>query len=534
MKAFTALFQALDATTSTQAKLAAVQAWLEAVPAADAAWGVFFLTGQKLPQRVPVAELKALAASEARIPAWLFDESYEAVGDLAETIALLLPAPQQPQAVPLHQLVEGQLLGLRALDPASRAAVVRQVWCSLPSEQRLVWNKLVTGAFRVGVSRQLVLRALAAVTGLEVGTLAHRLMGGWKPSPTAWQSLIATDQSDARTGRPYPFCLAHPLEQPVAQLGPREAWQAEWKWDGIRAQLVCRGGTVQLWSRGDELISETFPELVAAGRHAFAEDLVLDGEVLVWRDGRPAGFGELQKRLGRKQVSPRLQASLPVVLLVYDLLERAGEDLRAQPLAVRRAALEQLMRDVVLPVSPLQLAPVLAAPDWPGLAAAREQSRAEGVEGLMLKRLDSPYAVGRARGDWWKWKVVPYTVDAVLVYAQRGHGRRANLYTDYTFAVWQGDALVPFAKAYSGLSDAEMREVDAFIRANTLERFGPVRTVAPGLVFEIAFEGLQLSTRHKSGIAVRFPRMVRLRRDKPPAEADRLEDIRAMLARTAC
>lgn len=526
---FSELFARLDATTSTQAKVEALCRWLAEAPPADAAWGVWFLTGGRPRRLVPVAQIKAVAAELAEVPVWLFDECYDAVGDLAETVALLVPPPAQSQASPpLHQLVEQQLLPLARADEGARAAALRGLWSGLPPAQRLVCNKLLTGSFRVGVSRQLVLRALSLHSGVAVETLAHRLMGGWQPEVAAWYRLLARDESDADRGRPYPFLLAHPLEGEAADLGPRSDWQAEWKWDGIRAQLVRREGAVQLWSRGDELISDAFPELIAAAQ-SLPADLVLDGEILVWQDARPEPFTALQKRLGRKSADRRVQARWPALLLAYDLLERDGRDLRAQPLQARRAALEALGLPPP-PAGPLCLAPVHPGADWAALAAARATAREQGVEGLMLKRLASPYGVGRARGDWWKWKIAPYTLDAVLVYAQRGHGRRASLYTDYTFALWQGERLVPFAKAYSGLSDEEIRAVDAFIRAHTLERFGPVRTVAPELVFEIAFEDLQLSSRHKSGVAVRFPRMLRWRRDKRAAEADRLETIHALLS----
>ena len=533
MRAFAALYAALDASTRTQAKVDALSAWLRGAAPADAAWGVYFLTGQRPRRLVPVSVLKTLAADLAGIPTWLFDESYESVGDLAETIALLLPGEGAQADLPLHRVVEDHLLPLAGMDDAARTEALREMWACLPVEQRLVWNKLVTGAFRVGVSRLLVLRALALVSGVSAGTLAHRMMGGWKPGEASWQRLLSADETDADHTRPYPFFLAHPLEQAPAELGARADWQVEWKWDGIRAQLVRRQGNVQLWSRGDELISEAFPELIQAGQGELVEDAVVDGELLVWRNDAPAPFADLQKRLGRKRPERRIQANLPVVLLVYDLLELAGEDLRSLPLAMRREKLEALLQarenGPHTTSRRLLLAPLLTAPTWEALARARSESRKHGVEGLMIKRRDSAYGVGRTRGDWWKWKIEPYTLDAVLVYAQRGHGRRASLYTDYTFAVWDGDELVPFAKAYSGLSDAEIREVDAFIRAHTVEKFGPVRTVEPQLVFEIAFEGLQLSKRHKSGVAVRFPRMLRIRRDKPIQEADRLEQIHAML-----
>jgi DNA ligase-1 len=528
MKAFARLYAELDATTATRGKLDALTRYFATAALEDAAWAVYFLSGGKPKQLVPTKVLRALAIEQAGIPDWLFEESYQAVGDLAETIAHLLPAASGSTDAPLAEWVEERLLPLRGLDEASMRARVVAAWTALDTLERFVFNKLVTGSFRVGVSKQLVIRALAAAFALDPQRIAERLAGTWTPSPGAFLNLVAKEGDARAAGAPYPFFLAHPLQMEPASLGERDAWQAEWKWDGVRAQLVRRAGELYLWSRGEELMSERFPELVAAGR-ALPEGTVLDGEVLVWREGEasPRPFAALQARLNRKSVGAKLLAETPVAFLAYDLLERDGADLRTAPLAARRAALEALLGTSA--GWPLTLSPIVAALSWEALAAARDEARKRGVEGLMLKRLASAYGVGRTRGDWWKWKLDPMSVDAVLVYAQRGHGRRASVYTDYTFAVWDGDALVPFAKAYSGLTDAEFREVDAFVRKNTFEKFGPVRSVKPELVFEIGFEGIQRSPRHKSGIAVRFPRMLRWRSDKRPEEADGLDALRALL-----
>jgi DNA ligase 1 len=392
-----------------------------------------------------------------------------------------------------------------------------------------VWNKLITGGFRVGVSQSLVVRALARVGGVDEATVAHRLMGAWEPTPDFFTRLFEPDTRDTDLSRPYPFFLAYPLEEPLETLGDAAEWQVEWKWDGIRAQLIRRAGRTFIWSRGEELITERFPELAEAAA-LLPDGTVLDGEILPWLGERPLPFAQLQRRIGRKTLGPRILAEVPVVLVCYDLLEVASEDARERPLAWRRAELERLL--VSLPWAArerMPVSPVAAAERWEQVAEAYEASRERAAEGLMLKRLDSPYRVGRRGGDWWKWKVEPFTVDAVMVYAQRGHGKRASLYTDYTFAVWKDGELVPFAKAYTGLTDAEIRKVDAWVRRNAIQRFGPVRTVKPELVFELAFEGIQRSPRHKSGIAVRFPRILRWRTDKRPEEADSLETIEAML-----
>ncbi|KAF1048929.1 ATP-dependent DNA ligase [Xylophilus sp.] len=550
MRAFAALYRALDASTSSLAKQAALQQYLRAAPPCDAAWAVYFLAGGKPRQLVPTRLLRQLAQEAAGLPQWLFDESYEAVGDLAETVALLLPPPApgaQPADDGLATWVGQRLLPLRGLAPESLAAALRAQWAQLAVEERLVYFKLITGAFRVGVSRLQVTQALAAVGGVDAKLVAQRLIGythlAARPAARDYQALIAP-ASDAGTGpaetsgHPYPFFLAHPLAAPpetfADQLGPVADWLVEWKWDGIRAQAVRRAGRSWIWSRGEELVSERFPELLAMA-DALPDGTVLDGESAVWRDGRVQPFAELQKRIGRKTIGPKLQRDIPVVFIAYDLLQHEGRDLRDTPQGARRTALDALLAEVAHPA--LVASPLLAAADWLELAAQRAGARALGVEGMMLKARAGRYGVGRTRdvGTWWKWKIDPLSVDAVLIYAQRGHGRRASLYSDYTFAVWnaapgtEGRALVPFAKAYSGLTDAEMARVDAIVRRTTIESFGPVRSVKPTLVFELGFEGISRSPRHKSGIAVRFPRMLRWREDKPVEEADTLDTLAALL-----
>jgi DNA ligase 1 len=527
VRRFAALHAELDETTRTREKVEALARYLAAAPPADAAWAVHFLSGNRPRRLVGARKLAGWAVEAAGVPAWLFDECYEAVGDLAETISLLLPPPSESADLPLAGWVEGALLPLRGLPEAEQREAVLRAWSRLGGAERHVWNKLITGAFRVGVSASLVVRALARVSGLDEPTLAHRLMGGWEPSAEAYLRLVAPDTRDADPGRPYPFFLAHPLEGGPEGLGEPEAWQVEWKWDGIRAQLVRRRGRAWLWSRGEELITEAFPEVVEAAA-LLPDGTVLDGELLPWREGAPLAFSALQRRLGRRAVGKRLLAEVPVALLAYDLLEVGGEDVRERDLTWRRSALEDLLS--ATPAGRrLQLSPLVPGEGWDAVREAHRSARGRGTEGLMLKRRDGPYGAGRRKGGWWKWKVAPYTADAVLLYAQRGHGRRASLYTDYTFGVWSGGELVPFAKAYSGLTDEEILRVDAFVRRSSTERFGPVRAVRPELVFEIAFEGIQRSPRHRSGVAVRFPRIARWRHDKGPEDADSLETLAALI-----
>lgn len=529
MREFARLYTALDETTRTNAKVKAMAEYFASADPADAAWAVHFLSGGRPKRLIGARRLGEWAMEAAGVPDWLFEESYHAVGDLAETISLLLPPATAPAELPLHRWVEERLLPLAGEDEATQRAAVLRAWDGLDGAERYVWNKLITGGFRVGVSQSLVVRALARASGIDEPTIAHRLMGSWEPRPEVFARLVSDDTGDADVSRPYPFFLAYALEGEPDALGEAAEWQAEWKWDGIRAQLIRRAGESFLWSRGEDLLTERFPELTEAAA-LLPDGTVLDGEVMPWRDGAPLPFAQLQRRIGRKKLGPRILAEVPVVLVVYDLLETDGEDVREESLAWRRERLETLLAGLPQAARARLLpSPVVEGDDWAAVQAAYDGARERGAEGLMLKRRDAPYGTGRRRGPWWKWKVEPFTADAVMVYAQAGHGRRASLYTDYTFALWHEGALVPFAKAYSGLTDAEIRKVDAWIRRNTTEKFGPVRSVRPELVFELGFEGVQPSPRHKSGIAVRFPRILRWRTDKRPEDADTLETVRGMM-----
>ena len=555
MKAFANLYAQLDATTSSNSKLIFLQDYFRVASTADAAWAVYFLAGGRPRRVVPTKVLRELAIQASGLPLWLFEESYEAVGDLAETITLLLPTSPSASSDGLAFWVQERLLPLRSVAPDNIVAQLLPLLLQLDRASQLVFIKLITGGFRVGVSRLLVTRALAALSGVDAKRIAQRMVGytdiSARPTAALFERLIAAagdDLHDTRDpGQPYPFFLAHALQTDStefdAQLGSPANWQVEWKWDGIRAQLVKRQGQIWLWSRGEELVTERFPELAALAAY-LPDGTVLDGEIVVYKDARVQPFALLQQRIGRKTLGTKLLTQIPVAMLAYDLLEWQGADIRQQPQAVRREKLVGLVNLVNLvnlagktAQSQLLISEVLHGDTWADFAQQRKQARGLGVEGLMLKNAAAQYGVGRTKdvGVWWKWKIDPYTVDAVLIYAQAGHGRRAGLYTDFTFAVWDGPEgtadrrLVPFAKAYSGLTDAEMRQVDAIVRKTTIEKFGPVRSVTPTLVFELGFEGISLSPRHKSGIAVRFPRMLRWRTDKPLSEADTLESLRALL-----
>ncbi len=579
MKRFSRLFSELDATTSTNEKVEALTRYFNEAPPRDAAWAVYFLAGGKPRQVVKTASLVALACQIAQIESWLFDESYQSVGDLAETIALVLPRGDEPSDVGLAEWVEDRLLPLRGLPDEEVAQRVAGYWQELDTLGRFLLTKLVGGGFRVGVSKLLVQRALATHAGIDAKRVAQRMMGYTDgkslPSPERYEALIVKTQEGVEevrdAGQPYPFFLAHQLDLPPelfsARLGAPAAWMVEWKYDGIRGQVIKRHGKVWIWSRGEELVTERFPEIEALALQ-LPDGTAIDGEILVWKEepdpgtgeilGRPAPFALLQQRIGRKNLTKKILADAPVRFMAYDLLEQDGRDVRSLAQRERRAQLEGLLTG-----TPFLLSPVQTGTSWIEFARVRQQSRERGVEGLMLKRLDAAYGTGRtkAEGLWWKWKIDPMTIDCVLIYAQAGHGRRASLYTDYTFAVWnrpprdraEADAvvaaitrkepvraraegetqeplqLVAFAKAYSGLTDEEFKQIDAVIRKSTLEKFGPVRSVRPSLVFELGFEGINRSGRHKSGIAVRFPRMLRIRHDKPLHEADSLAQLETLL-----
>jgi DNA ligase 1 len=524
MKRFAALYAAIDGTTRTNEKVAALAAYLAEAPPQDRLWTVALFSGRRPRRTITATTLREWAAERAGLPLWLFEESYAVVGDLAETIALILPPPATSTDDSLTHWIT-HIRHLATLDEPARKAGIFAAWDSLYPPERFLLTKLLTGGFRVGISQTLMIRALSQATGQPVADLTHRLMGNWTPDKITWDALIdANTQTDL--SQPYPFYLAYALEDPT-DLGDPALWFAERKWDGIRGQFILRGQTHHVWSRGEDLITDRFPELAQLADY-LPQGTVIDGEILAFSYDRPLPFADLQKRIGRKTVPRKLLTEAPVILMAYDLLEDQGQDVRALPFARRRERLNSLC--ATIPASaPLCLSPAVPFTTTADLARERIASCDLGAEGLMLKRLDSPYQTGRKRGDWWKWKVDPLTVDAVMIYAQAGHGRRANLYTDYTFAVRDGNALVPFAKAYSGLTDAEFTEITNWVRKNTLQRFGPVRQVPPELVFEIAFEGIQASPRHKSGIALRFPRMARWRHDKPASEINTLDDLKHLL-----
>jgi DNA ligase-1 len=536
MKAFARLFLSLDETNKTNEKVKVLKDYFIGVPDTDKMHMLALFTGRKPKRYINSTQIRTWAIEASNIPAWLFGESYQVVGDLAETMALLMPQKESTNEKNLTQWV-AELNALGDKTEEERKLWLMDSWATLDSQERFVFNKLLTGNFRVGVSQNLVIKALADITKLDAATLTHRIMGNWMPETYTYDQLVQESGASDDISRPYPFFLAYPVQETSDKnksaeeiqgiLGDADQWQAEWKWDGIRAQMIKRDGKIFIWSRGEDLATEKFPEL-----HPFLNNLpdgtVIDGEILSFQNGLPMPFNVLQTRIGRKNLNKKILEESPVAVIAYDCLEYKGEDIRNKTQSDRREILESLQAATPFPEI-FRLSALINFGSWNELAEIRERSRAMIAEGIMLKRKSATYQIGRRRGDWWKWKIDPLSVDAVMIYAQKGHGRRADLYTDYTFAVWDGDKLVPFAKAYSGLTDAEINKVDYFIKRNTLEKFGPVRTVKPELVFEIGFEGINKSTRHKSGIALRFPRILRWRHDKPKEEADTLDSLRALL-----
>lgn len=524
MEAFAELIDKIDQTQSTNEKVSCIQQYFESATAEDAAWALFFLSGNRLKRFVSSRLLLEWCQQETDLPEWLVGECYDTVGDTAETVALLLRPIDMPIAqskLSLSHWMEERILPLREETIDRQKIEICSCWRTLDRKGCFVLNKILTGSLRIGVSQLLTLSGLSKAYKIPRENLSQRLMGNWEPTKEFFEFLVSKNNLLQENLNPYPFYLASPWEGEFSTLGDPKKWFVEWKWDGIRAQAISRGGMQALWSRGNELISDQFPEIMHTISHLPA-GIVLDGEILAYREGKPLPFAELQKRLNRKSLTKKLLEEVPVAFMIYDVLEYESKDIRQMPLQDRKVILETVLQYD----TGLILSERLTVGSWDELVTLREGAKVKATEGLMIKKADSPFGVGRQRGSWWKYKVDPMTIDAVLLYAQAGKGRRANLYTDYTFGVWDGEELVPIAKAYSGLEQKEIDELDKWIRRNTLEKFGPVRKVKAEQVFEIAFEGIQKSNRHKSGIALRFPRIARWRLDKPFTECDTIQGIK--------
>lgn len=532
MKNFAELIKALDSSNKTSVKVDALTNYFRNASDEDKVWTIAILSHRRPPRPVNTTLLRLWANELADIPLWLFEESYHIVGDLAETIALVIPTTKEHSDRSLTEFLQ-EIIALRKKTDIEKKEYLQTNWLALNYYERFVFTKLITGSLRIGVSQKLMTRALSKAKNIDEDALAYKLMGDWNPNTITFQELILDEKSSDYLSKPYPFYLAYPIEGEPSNLGNAEDWSAEHKWDGIRSQTIIRDNEIYVWSRGEELVTDKYPEF-GSFPGVIPNGTVIDGEILPFIDNEIGTFNDLQTRIGRKTVSATILKKSPVIIKAYDLLEWKGQDIRNLPFEERRILLEKLYDDIKDFNIPLQLSERVKFSTWEELTEERLRSREMKSEGLMIKRKDSPYLVGRKKGDWWKWKIEPLVIDAVLTYAMRGHGRRSNLFTDYTFALWQDNdknerELVTFAKAYSGLTDAEFRMVDDWIKKNTLERFGPVRSVTPQLVFEIGFEGISLSKRHKSGIATRFPRILRWRHDKKIDEANSIEDLKSMI-----
>jgi DNA ligase 1 len=526
MELFADMFSLLDQTNKTLDKVDIIKEYFNNAPDEDKLWVLYFFSGGKLKKYFNTSQLWNWAVEYSGLPDWLVSESYNSVGDMAETISLILPNPEKQSKESLVYWIN-YLEAMKDITESERREKIINAWKSLNQAERFVFIKIITGGFRVGASQKIVINSLSELLNIPVNIIAHRIMGKWHPNEITFEKLIHGDDSYEDVSKPYPFYLAYAIESEPEDLGSPEQWQAEWKWDGIRGQVIYRKAELFVWSRGEDLVTEKFPEFAELTK-TLPDGTVLDGEIICFTDGKPLPFNVLQTRIGRKNITPKILNEAPVSFIVYDILESGGKDIREKPLVERRKIIDDLL--VKLADSKVLVpSPVIEFKKWDELRKLREKSREYSTEGIMLKRKSSEYGVGRKKGDWWKWKIDPYTIDAVMIYAQKGHGRRADLYTDYTFGVWENEKLVTFAKAYSGLTDKEIKEVDSFVKKNTIEKFGPVRTVKPELVFELAFEGIAVSSRHKSGVALRFPRIARWRKDKKPEEADTLENLKMLL-----
>lgn len=526
MKQFARLFEQIDQTQSTNEKIQFMVDYFQKAPSSDAAWALYFLSGKRMKRLIGSSKLVQWCLDELNMPHWLFQESYAFVGDTAETITLLFSNHNEKfrHDLSLADWMEKRILPLREASNEKQRELITHWWRGSSRMERFLINKILIGSFRVGVDQSLALRALEKALKVPRSLLAQRLLGEWVPSEDFFNRLKEKDQTEIHL-TPYPFYLASPLDQSLQSLGDPQHWLPEWKWDGIRAQFIYSGeGQYLIWSRGNEPVTLQFPELGELISH-FPFPLILDGEILAYKENRPLPFQSLQKRLGRKTTSKSVMESIPIIFMAYDFLNNNGEDLRQFDLRTRRKHLIELMNSMPS-TAPIKLSEEIAFESWEELKSKREIVRSLGTEGIMLKKWDSHYEVGRKRGAWWKFKIDPMTIDAVLLYAQPGSGRRANLYTDYTFAIWENEHLIPIAKAYSGLTEEEISKLDRWIRKNTVDKFGPVRQVKPEQVFEIAFEGIQPSNRHKSGVALRFPRISRWRMDKTADQADHLQQIK--------
>ncbi|MBT5377938.1 MAG: ATP-dependent DNA ligase [Opitutae bacterium] len=527
MNHFTQLFQSVDSVSGTNQRIRYLREYFEESKPEDSIWACWFLDGNRVKNLIRLKDLKILVADVCSLPLWLVEDSHEVVGDLAETLSLLLKSfAKGKEPIPLSTVVEKFILPLSSMNVEEKCRTIKDAWARLRPEDLLPYHKLMMGAFRMGISNGNLCRALGDINNVPPAIIAQRMMGKWQPGDRTLQNIIVSATTEEDLNAPVPFCLASPLMAKVNTLGDNAEWQIEWKWDGIRAQLIKSHSGTLIWSRGGESVGGAFPEILEAAK-LLPKGVCLDGEILAWNQNGLMPFHDLQRRLGRKSPGVQIQRTVPTRFIAYDIIRFAGEDLRNKVLVKRRHLLEQLVTS--LPSQyPIGISRPVEAGNWEEYQILRDESREKGVEGFMLKHIESRYNPGRKKGGWYKWKIAPLEADMVLVGAQMGHGRRANIFSDYSLAVWHKDELVVVAKAYSGLTDNEILKVDKQIRKTIIGKFGPVRSVKPMIVFQVAFEGVQRSRRRKTGVGLRFPRIQRWRQDKLPEEAGHLDEIMAL------
>ena len=556
-RSFGNLINNLEQCNSTKKKINLISVFIKDIDPRDGSWILLLLMSSRQKRVITGRRLKDILQASFRMPSWLIDDCFAQVGDSAETISLLWPQlkseltdaniecsevynklfNEPKESKPLHWWMETLLPAIKDATETTQNRLILKLWSDIADQDHYLTNKLITGGFRNGVSKGLVVKSIAKAYKLDESTVLERLM---KPIEinNIWFQELTHPVSINRTDRgaiPYPFYLASPVEIEKIKETPPADWRLEYKWDGIRGQLIKRDTGAYLWSRGEELVNHVFPEIIEMAEN-LPDGTVLDGEILCWQKDvrKPMAFASLQRRLGRKTVNKKLLKECPTVFLAYDILEHKSIDIRAYNLRDRLKLLESVQLNYNHPCLVIDNEKEFA--EWEELIQLRDRARLEGAEGLMIKKISSHYLSGRKRGYWWKYKHDPMTLDAVLIYAQAGTGKRANLFTDYTFALWDNSnknskdrKLVTFAKAYSGLNNSELMELDKWIRTHTIERYGPTRVVEQKQIFEIAFEGVMESKRHKCGLAVRFPRIHRWRIDKPVMEADCIEQAQALL-----
>jgi len=527
MKAFAKLISNLEQTSKEAFKVTALAQYFSNATDEDKLWTLALFTGTRPKRVVDIKALKEFAEQVYTEGEWLFEASHQIVGDMAETIAYFLPKAKRNGNHTLSEWIS-MIRTIFNAERIDQRDAITKAWDTLRPEERFIFNKLITGGFRIDVSLKLLSKALAIVTGKDENLLAHKLNSDWHPDEVSFETLIFTENPEAEKSKPYPFHLAHTLESTVAELGDISNWQVERKWDGIRVQVIVRGNKISIWSRKGDILSSKVPELKPLAE-SMEDGTVLDGELICFKNGKILPINNLRTRFGRRNNSKKQFEESPCVFMAYDILEFKGEDIRNKDLAERRKKLEKVILQYYDEHKIILLSDIINNDNWESINSEREKSREHQVTGLVLKNKKSIYGSSRVEGDWWKWPVDPLFIDAILLYAQAGEGGSSKMYREYSFALWHGEDLVTFAKAKSGLEDKELKELTSFVKKNTKEKFGPVRSVAAVQIFRLAFDSITASKRHKSGILLKNPRLIEWLRDKNIEDGNNLDDLKKML-----